>query len=616
VSGFAGIVRLEPTPETVEADRAAVARMAEAIAFRGPDAQQQVVSDGATFAFSLLITGPAPQAPAQPITLDGETFLLGDLRLDRRRELVEKLVRHGEQCTEDASDEEIVLQAWKLWRKSGVQEVFFDELQGDYSFALWEPVRHELHCFRDVMGIRPFYYCLAPETFSFSNTLEALKHAPGFTSGLDREYVGDFLLVSDCPRPEHTIYQSVRKLPAGYWLTFSRQALKARRLREFPIEEPLWLKAPEEYVEIYQDLLERAVADRLPSTRTSIFLSGGMDSPSLAATICDLRRRTGAKHSLTAVTADSRPLFDDQEGRWAQKVADYLGIDFLLSYHGECAPFYGFESARSLFPEPFANPFRAIYLHLYRQSAALSRVVILGYGGDDVVTGGQTAAYLVYLAKKSKLAGALGELFRYVVKYQKLPPPRAGVRSRLMRWLNRADVEAGFPPWLAPGFARDLSLADRWQELQRQSPAIHPVHSNAYRGLSGTAWPHAFEKEDAAYTGLPLEVRLPLFDYRLLRFCLRLPVLPWCVDKAIMRAAMKGRLPEAVLSRKKAVLEQDPLALHHKKGDWPPRKLAVPADGMEQFVDWRLFLESRPGGRANLWRDVSVVALNLWLQNG
>lgn len=41
MSGFAGIVRLEPTPETVEADRAAIARMAEAIAFRGPDAQQQ-----------------------------------------------------------------------------------------------------------------------------------------------------------------------------------------------------------------------------------------------------------------------------------------------------------------------------------------------------------------------------------------------------------------------------------------------------------------------------------------------------------------------------------------------------------------------------------------------
>ena len=564
----------------------------------------------------ILSADDGPGTASQPITLEGETFLLGDVRLDGRCDLVERLVQQGERCTQHAADEEIVLAAWKLWRESGVHEVFSGELQGDYGFALWEPARRELNCFRDVMGIRPFYYCRGPETFSFSNTLEALKHAPGFRSVLDREYIGDFLLVSDCPRPEHTIYQSVRKLPDGYWLTFSRHGLKTQRFHQLPIEEPLWLKAPQEYVEIYQDLLEKAVADRLPRTRAAIFLSGGMDSPSLAATICDVRRRTGTNDSLTAVTADSRPLFDDQEGQWAQKVADCLGIDFLLSHHGDCAPFYGFESARSLFPEPFANPFRAIYLHLYRQSAARSRVVMLGYGGDDVVTGGQTAAYLAYLARKSRLTGAVAELARYVVKHKKLPPPRAGIRSRLTRWLYRADIEAGFPPWLAPEFAIDLSLADRWQELQRPSPAIHPVHSNAYRGLTGTAWPNAFEKEDAAYTGLPLEIRLPLFDYRLLRFSLRLPVLPWCVDKAILRAAMKGRLPEAVLSRKKEVLAQDPLFLHHQKGDWPPRKLGAPANGIEQFVNWNVFLRSSSGGRANLWRDVSVVALNLWLQNG
>lgn len=615
MSGFAGIVRLEPAPESDEADRAAAARMAEAIAFRGPDAQRQVRLDGATFAFSLLKTGPAPQAHAQPISLDGETFLLGDVRLDGRRELVERLVQQGKRCTEQTSDEEIVLAAWKLWRESGVHELFFRELQGDYGFALWEPARQELHCFRDLLGIRPFYYCCGPATISFSNTLEALKHAPGFISALDREYVGDFLLLSDCPRPEPTIYRSIRKLPAGCWLTFSRRGLGTQRFRELPVEEPLWLKTPEEYVEIYRDLLEKAVADRLPRTRTAIFLSGGLDSPALAATICDLRRKAGTSDSLTAVTADSLPLFDDQEGQWAQKVADYLGIDFLLSHHGDCAPFYGFASQRALFPEPFANPFRAIYLHLYRQSAVQSRVVMLGYGGDDVVTGGQTAAYLVYLTKKKRLVGAVSELAGYVARHKRLPPPRAGIRTRLSRWLNRADVEAGFPPWLAKEFAQELRLRDRWQELQRPSPAVHPVHSNAYRGLTSTAWPHVFEKEDAAYTGLPVEIRLPLFDYRLLRFCLRLPVLPWCVDKAILRAAMRGRLPEAILSRKKQVLAQDPLFLHHQKGNWPPRG-GVPANGMEQFVNWAAFLTGSSGGLANLWRDVSVVALNLWLQNG
>jgi len=84
MSGFAGIVRLEPSLESDEADRATIARMAEAIAFRGPDAQQQWRQNGASFAFSLLTTGPAPQAASQPVTLDGNTWLIGDVRCDGR----------------------------------------------------------------------------------------------------------------------------------------------------------------------------------------------------------------------------------------------------------------------------------------------------------------------------------------------------------------------------------------------------------------------------------------------------------------------------------------------------------------------------------------------------
>jgi hypothetical protein len=76
VSGFAGIVRIGPVAECVEADRSAIEIMARAIAFRGPDSLQQTHLPGASFAFSLLKTGPAPQECNQPCTLDGETWFL------------------------------------------------------------------------------------------------------------------------------------------------------------------------------------------------------------------------------------------------------------------------------------------------------------------------------------------------------------------------------------------------------------------------------------------------------------------------------------------------------------------------------------------------------------
>jgi asparagine synthase (glutamine-hydrolysing) len=614
VSGFAGIVRIAPSPESDGLDRRAIDRMARTIAFRGPDSLQQSNQPGVSFAFSLLKTGPAPQSGSQPVTADGTAWLIGDVRLDRRSELIAALVQNGQRPGPDVTDEEIVLLAWKLWCEAGVRRILFGEVYGDFSFVLWEPGKKELHCFRDVMGGRPFYYSATDGTFSFSNTLAALHHAPGFTPELDREYVGDFLLHSWCPRPESTAYKSIRRLPAGHWLTFSPNGVQVRRFQNLPIEDPIFLKKESEYVEIYRDLLEKAVAGRLPPGPAAIFLSGGMDSSAIAATVCSLRKKSGVENRLHAVCSDLQPLFNDQEGRWAAKVAGHLGIGFELSHRGDCAPFSGLEDLGDRFPEPLANPFRAIYIDLYRRSSAKSRVVFLGYGGDEILTG-QAGAYLLYLTKRGKLARALADVAAYVAASRRLPPLRAGIQSWFRRRLGLADVQPQFPSWLEPSFERELDLRKRWRELQRNEPGVHPVHPLGYRALAGTGWPQFLDVEDAAYTGLPLEVRTPLFDYRLLCFLLRLPALPWCVNKKIVRQAMQGALPQPILHRAKCPLAEDPLLLHAKKGDWRLDQLASPSPELREFVSWSEFLKRGQFKPAlSLWTDMNPIALDAWLK--
>ncbi|MBK6799488.1 MAG: hypothetical protein IPG76_22625 [Acidobacteria bacterium] len=39
---------------------------------------------------------------------------------------------------------------------------------------------------------------------------------------------------------------------------------------------------------------------------------------------------------------------------------------------------------------------------------------------------------------------------------------------------------------------------------------------------------------------------------RLVGYLLRIPTMPWCVDKHLIRASMKGMLPRKVLSRPKS----------------------------------------------------------------
>ena len=614
MSGFAGIIRMEAGAHAAEANRMAIEGMARATAFRGPDSQGQTQQDGASFAFSFLRTGPQPQSDVQPVSVDGTAWLIGDVRLDRREELLDGLALHGQRQGPGTTDEEIVLLAWKLWREAGVHQIFFEEIRGDFSFALWEPGRQELNAFRDVMGGRPFYYCAKDTVFSFSNTLQTLHKAPGFAGELDHEYIGDFLLFSWCPRPQHTVYKSIRRLPAGHWLTFAPDGLRVRRFQGLPIEEPLFLKRDEEYVEIYRDLLGHSVRDRLPGATAAIFLSGGMDSSAVAATACELRRRAGAEHGLHAVCADLRPLFDDQEGQWAAKVAGHLEIGFELCHLGACTPFCGFAEPDARLPEPLANPFRAVYLDLYRRCAVECRVVFMGYGGDDLLTG-QTGPYLLYLAKHGQFATALSSFAGYLIRKGKLPPLRVGLQSRFRKLPKLGEPNPQFPAWLAPSFEREFNLRDRWEEVRHGAPALHRIHPAGYRALTGTYWPHASDAEDAACHGLPLEVRLPLLDYRLLRFLLRLPPLPWCVNKDVMRRAMQGVLPKATLKREKAPLAKDPLLMFANNGIWRLDQTSSPASAIRAFVNWPKFLTcgQAQAGRA-VWAQVPPIALNYWLK--
>jgi len=49
-----------------------------------------------------------------------------------------------------------------------------------------------------------------------------------------------------------------------------------------------------------------------------------------------------------------------------------------------------------------------------------------------------------------------------------------------------------------------------------------------------------------------------MIDVRLVEYLLGIPAIPWCVNKEILRVAMAGRLPKAVLNRPKSPLADNP----------------------------------------------------------
>ncbi len=605
MSGFAGIVSLDGAPP----DARLLERMAQTLAFRGPDGTHITTKPGAGFCFTFLRTGPAPQCPSQPCSLDGRVWLLGDVRLDGRDDLRRKLEQHGDEISENVTDEELVLRAWHRWREDALPELI-----GDYSVALWDTEARQLCCVRDLMGARPFYYAKAGNRLYFSNTLNAIRCVPEISTELDDHFIGDFLLEGWNSDGVRTAFRYLSRLPAAHSLLYSNQAVRVSRYTSLPIEEPLQLKRIEEYVEQFREVLDQAVAERLPRGPAAILMSGGLDSTSVAAIAQHSARRRESPLQLRAYTLDYQPLFDDREGRLASAAAKFIGIPIKIRSAAFHLPFAGWDDQLPPMPEPCHDPFRRLYVEQNQQIAEYARVVLNGYGGDGVLTG-QSWPYLLHLIR-GRHFWDLGRSFGgYLLKHGRIPPLRGGFRGALKNWFHPQDPMARYPKWLSPDFEKKVDLRERWHEMQRPFQSAHPWHPKAHSVLNGLFLSSILESEEPTWSGVPVVPRAPLLDLRLQRFLMRVPPVPLCVDKELLRRALRGLLPKEVLLRAKTIFQGDQVAMQIERHLWSPLPLPAPTGTIRKFVVWEKLGELvRTVPITFPWADLRPVSLMYWLR--
>jgi asparagine synthase (glutamine-hydrolysing) len=316
--------------------------------------------------------------------------------------------------------------------------------------------------------------------------------------------------------------------------------------------------------------------------------------------------------SLRAYTFDCRPLFNDQEGVLATKAATHLGIPIQICHQPAWLPFTGFEDS-PITPEPSAEPYLALQREQNRRIALHARVVLTGYGGDGVLTG-QAWPYLVYLLRGRHWLRVVKDFGGYFLKHGRIPPLRGGFRSALHRVVNPPDSMAEYPQWLAPHFERHLLLRNRWLELQQTQQKFHPLYPNAYETLRCGYWSGILESEEPAWHGTHVQSRAPLLDLRIQRFLLRVPPVPLCINKELLRRALDGMLPDEIRLRPKTPLAGDPVAQQIKNGLWKPM-LGAPSQGILRYVDWpKLTASLRNVAISHQSAELRSISLHYWLK--
>jgi asparagine synthase (glutamine-hydrolysing) len=237
--------------------------------------------------------------------------------------------------------------------------------------------------------------------------------------------------------------------------------------------------------------------------------------------------------------------------------------------------------------------------------------VLTGYGGDPAFR--VPLGYATGLLRRGRWWRLARETAQYVRLCGRLPG--VSVRRHLRRCLSRPPATPVAPPaWLDPDLVARLDLRARLAVAAAETPPVHPTRPAAYAMLTGDEWSATFERHDAGLTGVPVDVRHPFFDVRLLRFLLAIPPLPWCFDKTILRLAMRGRLPEAVRTRPKTVAAGDAVVamLRRPGGAW--------VDGFEPVAALGAYVrrDRVPAVRGRqdadeVWTNLRPLCLNYWL---
>jgi len=549
VSGFVALLHQDGRP--VEQD--IIGRLVAAMEYRGPDGASTRLMGAVALGHAAFHTVDDPTEAVQPLSLDERLWIVADARIDDRTTLVARLAAAGRDDLEQAPDAVLLLHAYDVWGDAMV-----DKLLGDFAFAIWDVTERRLFCARDHMGVKPLYYATAGDMLLVGNTIQSLRAHPQISDDLDDHAIGDYLLFGLNRHAERTSFADIRRLPPAHRLSWQPGASRdIRRFWRLAVDTPLDPMSEHDCVARFDELFRAAVADRVRGDRAAVLMSGGLDSTSVAAVAHEIMKERYAAPQLTACTFVHERLTEDPERGYSRGVAEALGIPIhQLPLDDDLADdLWGPTAAWSA--EPNELPASARMVRLVSQAAPGTRVGFTGHGGDPALHVTPTDA-----AHRASIDGwprTLGAMLRHRARHGSLP--RVGLRTHLKRTLRgrRYEFEPIFPPWLNRGFVERAELRERHRSLTRPELNTDTLRPEAVRQLDGPEWSFYLEWFDPGMTGFLAEYRHPLLDVRLLEFALRLPMIPWLVEKEILRRTMRGRLPEEVTRRRKAPLQGFPL---------------------------------------------------------
>ncbi|MDO9533586.1 MAG: asparagine synthase (glutamine-hydrolyzing) [Deltaproteobacteria bacterium] len=559
--GLAGIFAYRASAAPVDPDE--LLRIREHMQARGPDGEGIWVDLGRRIGLAhrrLAIIDLSPLG-AQPMSSrDGMLRVVFNGEIYNYRELRRDLEAAGHQF-QSQSDTEVLLHLYQEYGRDLVQH-----LRGMYAFALWDGPRRGIFLARDPFGIKPLYYADHDGSLRFASQVKALLAGGRVdTQPEPAGHVG-FFLWGFVPEP-YTLHHGVRALAAGsaLWLQSDGEPeIKSfcdlsRELAAGEISPEASFSRDEALESLRAALRDSVAHHLLADVPIGVFLSGGLDSTTLAAVASDL---SSDLHSFTLGVREFRgTIYDETE--LAAAVARRYGTIHQTRWISR--EDFGAQLPHILeaMDQPSIDGVNTYFVA--REAAAVGlRVALSGLGGDELFGGYPSFHQLPRLVKALSAVApcpVLGRVCRRLlapIVSRVSSPKYAGVLEYGTTYGGAYLLRRGlFMPWELDQVLDPDMAQEGWRELrtmanlERTTTGVASDHLRV-SALEMTWYMRNMLLRDADWAGMAhsLEIRVPLVDINFLRTMAPLLARP-ILHKNDLPLAVPRSLPPEILNRPK-----------------------------------------------------------------
>ncbi len=540
--GFAGFTGLTDRREYI------IKKMADRIIHRGPDSDGYHISgetddNAIALGFRRLSIIDLEDGSQPMYNEDGTVVIVYNGEVYNFMELRDELISKGH-VFKTRCDTEVLVHGYEEWGES-----LASKLRGMFSFVIWDSVKNMIYGARDPFGIKPFYYYFTEDgKFIFGSEIKSFFEHPDFRPQVNEDALRPYLTFQYSSM-EETFFKNTFKLTPAHYFTYKNHEFKKTRYWDIDFTKKTDMSYDECAESIDKRIHESVNAHRISDVKVGSFLSGGVDSSYITATLMP--------NDTFSVGFENKKFDETSE---AKELSEILGVQNYLRHLTADECFNAISDIQYHMDEPQSNPSSVPLYFLSKLASEHVTVVLSGEGADEIYAGYEWYEDSPMMQKYKKLPKSLRKCIAKFVS-----------KRKYFKGHDFLIKGSGIPEYYFIGQALvfpenevDSVLKEKYRkgplasevagEIYKKTEGLSELEKKQYLDLNLWLPGDILLKADKMSMAHSLELRVPYLDKIVMKEAQEIPS-NYKIDghntKAVLRTAANKTLPDAWANRPK-----------------------------------------------------------------